>query len=110
MANESLLPGITEATVDTGRLKVHVLVAGPQDGDPVVLLHGNMSSGPFWEETMLTLAAEGYRVLAPDLRGYGDTESLPVDGTRGMRDWSDDLKALVTALDLGRFHLLGWSM
>jgi pimeloyl-ACP methyl ester carboxylesterase len=110
MANGPLLPGITEATVDTGRLKMHVLVSGPQDGDPVVLVHGNMSSGPFWEETMLTLAAEGYRVLAPDLRGYGDTEAVPVDGTRGMRDWSDDLKALVTALDLGRFHLVGWSM
>ena len=110
MGNESLLPGVTEATVDTGRLKVHVRVSGPQDGDPVVLLHGNMSSGAFWEETMLTLAAEGYRVLAPDLRGYGDTEAMPVDATRGMRDWSDDLKALVSALDLGRFHLLGWSM
>jgi pimeloyl-ACP methyl ester carboxylesterase len=110
MANEPLLPGITEATVDTGRLKMHVLVSGPQDGDPVVLVHGNMSSGPFWEETMLTLAAEGYRVLAPDLRGYGDTEAVPVDATRGMRDWSDDLKALVTSLDLGRFHLVGWSM
>lgn len=110
MANEPLLRGITQATVDTGRLKTHVLVAGPQDGDPIVLVHGNMSSGPFWEETMLVLAGEGYRVLAPDLRGYGDTEAVPVDGTRGMRDWSDDLKALVTTLDLGRFHLVGWSM
>jgi pimeloyl-ACP methyl ester carboxylesterase len=59
MANESLLPGITEATADTGRLNVHVLVAGPQDGDPVVLIHGNMSSGPFWEETMLTRGLQG---------------------------------------------------
>ncbi|MDQ3929692.1 MAG: alpha/beta hydrolase [Chloroflexota bacterium] len=110
MANESQISGVTEANVDTGRLKVHVRVSGPQDGDPVVLLHGNMSSSVFWEETMQTLAAEGYRVIAPDLRGYGDTQPLPVDATRGMRDWSDDLKALVTALDLGRFHLLGWSM
>lgn len=110
MANESVLPGVTEATVDTGRLKMRVRVSGPQDGDPVVLLHGNMSSGVFWEETMLALAGEGHRVLAPDLRGYGDTEAVPVDATRGMRDWADDLKALVTALDIGRFHLLGWSM
>ena len=45
-----------------------------------------------------------------DLRGYGDAEPLRVDASRGVRDWSDDLAALVDALGLDRVHLVGWSM
>ena len=44
------------------------------------------------------------------MRGYGDSEVLPVDGTRALRDFSDDLDAFVKALDLNTFHLLGWSL
>src|SRR5207245_11544789 len=45
-----------------------------------------------------------------DMRGYVDTEVLPLDGTRGVRDYSDDLAAFVRALSLNSFHLLGWSL
>jgi pimeloyl-ACP methyl ester carboxylesterase len=45
-----------------------------------------------------------------DLRGYGDTDPLPIDATRGMRDWADDLAALIDVLRLDRVHLVGWSM
>jgi pimeloyl-ACP methyl ester carboxylesterase len=95
--------------VQTPRLRVRVLTSGAEDGVPVVFVDGNISSARFWEETMLALPPE-YRAIAVDLRGYGETEALPVDATRGVRDWSDDLKALVDTLGLGRFHLVGWSM
>ena len=39
-----------------------------------------------------------YRLIAPDMRGFGDTESVPIDATRGLRDWADDTAALVEAL------------
>src|SRR6187455_480597 len=103
------LKGIASKTVQTDRLRVHYFSAGPEDGVPVVLIHGNVSSALFWDETIPALASE-YRVIAPDLRGYGETEPLPIDATRGLRDWSDDLKSLVEALDLGKFHAVGWSM
>jgi pimeloyl-ACP methyl ester carboxylesterase len=109
MAEESLLPGITSRMVPTSRLQMRVLASGPEDGVPVVLIHGNTSAARFWEETMLALPAP-YRVLAPDLRGYGQTEALPIDATHGLRDWADDLQALVAALGLGPAHLVGWSM
>jgi pimeloyl-ACP methyl ester carboxylesterase len=51
-----------------------------------------------------------HRALAVDLRGYGDTDPLPVDARRGVRDWADDVAALVDALGLDRVHLVGWSM
>ena len=49
-------------------------------------------------------------MLAVDLRGYGETDPLPIDATRGVRDWADDLAALVDALGLDPVHLVGWSM
>lgn len=109
MATRPLLPGISSSVVHTPRLKVRVLTSGPASGAPVVFVDGNISSARFWEETMLALPPQN-RAIALDLRGYGETEALPVDATRGVRDWSDDLKALVDTLGLGKFHLVGWSM
>jgi pimeloyl-ACP methyl ester carboxylesterase len=95
--------------VQTGRINTHVLFSGPEDGIPVVFVHGNFSAATYWEETMLAMPAQ-YRCIAPDLRGYGDTEDLVLDGTRGARDWSDDLKALSDELGERPGHLVGWSL
>jgi pimeloyl-ACP methyl ester carboxylesterase len=44
------------------------------------------------------------------MRGFGDSERLPIDATRGLRDWADDTHALVEALGISRpVHLVGWS-
>lgn len=103
------LPGITSHMIDTSRLKTHVLTSGPDDGTPVVFLHGNASSSTFFEEMMLALPA-GYRGIAPDLRGYGDTEDKLIDATRGARDWADDLKALSDVFGDKPAHMFGWSL
>jgi len=77
----------------------------------VLFVHGNVSSAVFWQQQLLALADDSrHRAVAVDLRGYGDAEPLPVDATRGVRDWSDDLAALVDALGVDRVHLVGWSM
>ena len=103
------LPGITSKTIPTARILTHALFSGPDDGVPVVFIHGNFSSSTYWEETMLALPP-GYRGIAPDLRGYGDTEDRLIDATRGARDWSDDLKALSDTLGDRPAHLVGWSL
>ena len=105
-----LLPGITSRIVETPRLRQHVLSSGDPAGTPVVFLDGNLSTARFWEETMLALPPS-YLALAPDMRGYGDSEPKPIDATRGMRDFSDDLRALLGALGLlgKKVHLVGWS-
>ena len=112
MADQPLLPGVRAAEIATPRLRTHCLFAGPDGGVPVVLVHGNVSSSRFFEETLAALPA-GYRGIAPDLRGYGASETKPVDATRGLRDFSDDLAALFDALGLGTrrpAHVAGWSM
>src|SRR6185369_15944242 len=75
----------------------NVHVWGPEDGTPVLLIHGNCSSGAYWEPFVRALLAGGgsWRVVAPDLRGYGDTDPAPVDSTRGLRDLSDDVAAVL---------------
>jgi len=67
-----LLPGITSQMVATPRLNIHVRTSGPDDGTPVLFVHGNNSSGTYWEEVMLALPS-GFRGIPPALRGYGDT-------------------------------------
>lgn len=109
MSSIPTLEGIESTLVQTPRLKVHVLSCGPEDGTPVLFIHGNASSATFWEETMLALPG-GFRALAPDMRGYGDTEPLLVDATLGLSDMVQDVRALVETLGLGPHHIVGHSM
>ncbi|MET0404273.1 MAG: alpha/beta fold hydrolase, partial [Cystobacter sp.] len=85
--------------IQTKRLRMHTRMAG--EGFPVVFVHGNCSSSAFFD-TLLTRLPPGLRGLAVDLRGYGDTEPLPIDATRGMRDASDDVVSLMDTLGLPR--------
>src|SRR2546426_4501763 len=110
MSTTNLLPGITQHTLKTPRLTIAYLEAGSGD-TPMVLIHGNCASSLFFQDFMLALAATGrYTVYAPDMRGYGDSETLPVNAMRGVCDFSDDLVSFAEALGLTAFHLLGWSL
>lgn len=104
------LDGITARNITSSRLTTRVLFSGDESAIPVVFVHGNVSSATFWEETMLSLPS-GYRGIAPDNRGYGgaDTDVL-IDATRGCKDWSDDLAALLDALEIETAHVVGHSL
>ncbi len=105
----NLPEGVRSAFADTRRLRMHYIESGPADGVPVVLIHGNLSTGRFYEHLMPG-APPGHRLIAPDMRGFGDTERKPIDATRGLRDWADDTRALVAGLGIAEpVHLVGWS-
>jgi pimeloyl-ACP methyl ester carboxylesterase len=112
MTAVNLLPGLSSSKIATARLGTHLLSQGAPDGEPVLFIHGNVSSGRFFEETLAAMPPR-YRCLAPDLRGYGGSDRVPIDATRGLRDFSDDLLALLRhpgLLPAGRrVHLVGWS-
>jgi len=110
MDTTPLLAGISQKRITTDRLEIAYLEAGTGN-TPIVLLHGNTSSSLFFQDFMLALAAtRRYIIYAPDMRGFGDTQALPINATRGMRDFSDDLSSLAHTLSLTSFHLFGWSM
>ncbi|MFJ6198577.1 alpha/beta fold hydrolase [Micromonospora sp. NPDC092111] len=87
---------IAQRTVTANGISQRVRVAGPPDGVPVLLVHGNGSSSAFWEPLLRRLPAT-LRLVAPDLRGYGGTQTAPVDAGRGLADFADDLAALLDA-------------
>ena len=97
----------------TNRLNIHALErpsATPSNAVRVMLVHGNVSSSAFFAPLMTALPAN-WHVVAPDLRGYGETEAKPIDATRGAGDWADDLWALCETLGwTDSVHVLGWSM
>lgn len=105
----TILEGIEASTVETDRLRASVLRRSPEgaEGAPVVLVHGNVSSSLFWQPLMLALPRP---TIAIDLRGFGDSETLPVDATRGLRDFSDDVASVLDALGVSAAHVVGWSM
>ncbi|QCR19771.1 alpha/beta fold hydrolase [Agrococcus sp. SGAir0287] len=102
-----LLDGVAARVVATPRLRANVLSAGSGDALPVVLVHGNVSSSHLYQETMLALSGPS---IAIDLRGFGDSETLPVDATRGLGDYADDVASVLDELGIARAVLVGWSM
>lgn len=96
-----------ETIVEGARLSY--LHAGPVDGEVALLLHGMPASAELWRDVIPHLAAAGYRVLAPDLPGYGHTRlrdggDYSVAGAATlMATWlaNDDLHPWVVAHDLG---------
>jgi pimeloyl-ACP methyl ester carboxylesterase len=104
------MQGITAKTITTPRITARVLFSGPDDGIPVLFLHGNVSSATWWEETMVALPA-GYRGIAPDQRGFGDAElEKKIDATNGLGDLADDALILMDYLGIEKVHIVGNSL
>jgi pimeloyl-ACP methyl ester carboxylesterase len=104
------MEGITPKTITTERITTRVLFSGPEDGIPVLFLHGNVSSATWWEGTMVALP-DGYRGIAPDQRGFGEAElEKKIDATNGMGDLADDAVALLDHLNINKAHIVGNSL
>lgn len=90
-------------------LRHHVLEWGSGDR-VVVLLHGFLDLAFAFDELGRRLAARGYRVLAADARGHGETDWVGAGGYYYFADYTIDLDGWTRALGLERFHLVGHSM
>jgi pimeloyl-ACP methyl ester carboxylesterase len=99
-------PGFDHLVVETPGLRTHVATMG--EGDPVVLLHGFPQHWWQWRAVAPVIAAAGYRVLCPDLRGAGWTVA---DDPRVERETRlRDLLAFLDALGIERAHVLSHDM
>lgn len=96
---------ISRKRISVNGVELSYLEAGT--GKPIVFLHGSVTTSELFRGT-LSHYAEGYRSIAVDLRGYGDS-SKPGDGYT-MQQFSDDVAALFGALELPPSVLLGVSM
>ena len=86
----------------TSRLDIALRACGQADMPAILFVHGNLSSSVFWEDVMTAMQPDYYAV-APDLRGFGATQALPIDARSGLDDMALDLLSLVHDLDWNGF-------
>ncbi len=95
-----------ERLIDVGRgVRLHVLMAG--EGTPVLLLHGFPQSSYAWREIVAPLVAAGYRVIMPDMRGYGLSDKPRSAAQYATPVLVSDMKNLLGTLGHGRAHVVG---
>ncbi|KKI82991.1 alpha/beta hydrolase [Burkholderia cenocepacia] len=86
-------------------VRLHYVTGGPDDGEMVVLLHGWPQTWYTWRHVMPALAEDGYRVVAVDYRGAGESDK-PLGGY-DKASMAGDIRALVHQLGATRIHLVG---
>ena len=93
--------------VKTNGIDMAVYEAGPKDGFPVVLCHGFPELAYSWRFQLPALADAGFRVIAPDQRGYGATSRPDDVKAYDMPHLTDDLAGLLDALALKKAVFVG---
>jgi pimeloyl-ACP methyl ester carboxylesterase len=96
--------------IDAGLLNVGYVEAGPADGPAVVLMHGWPYDIHSYADVAPLLAAHGYRVIVPSLRGYGTTRFLSADTFRNGQQsvLAVDSIALMDALEVDQAIVAGF--
>jgi epoxide hydrolase 4 len=89
---------LRHTTSEVNGIRLHVIEAGPPDGPPVVLLHGFPEFWYGWKHQIGPLADAGYRVVAPDQRGYADSEKPRPVSAYGLDTLADDVAGLIASL------------
>lgn len=92
----STAPEVTHRFIEANGIRIHFAEAGA--GPLVVLLHGFPESWYAWRHQFEPLARAGYRVVAPDLRGYGQTDRPETVEAYGIFQLTGDMVGLVKAL------------
>lgn len=93
--------------IETNGIRLAVYEAGPADGKPVLLLHGFPELAFSWRHQLPALAAAGYRVIAPDQRGFGRSDRPPDIADYHMRELTADMTGLLDALGDERAIFVG---
>ena len=100
------IEGVSHEEITVRGLRRHLATAGPADGEPVLLHHGWPQHFWEWRHLMPALASEGFRVIAPDSRGFGWSEHPP-DEDFSHQAFVDDAVAICDALGLERVRFVG---
>jgi len=100
------MPYVTVAKENSGNIELYYEDRG--SGQPLVLIHGYPLSGASWEKQVPVLLNAGYRVITYDRRGFGRS-SQPAGGYN-FNIFSEDLRQLITYLELKDVILVGFSM
>ena len=93
--------------IPSGPYVLDAVAVGPPDGDPVVLLHGFPQTSRSWRGVWPALADAGFRVVAPDLRGYSPDARPPEVEAYRLPLLVDDVVAVLHRLGADDAHVVG---
>ena len=93
--------------IAVGALTFDVLTSGPVDGPTVILLHGFPQNASEWTQQIPALAAAGYRVIAPNQRGYSPGARPAEVAAYSTANLVGDVLGIADAVGAERFHLVG---
>ncbi len=102
------IPGPTSHTYFSQRLRLHYVDWGNQDAPPLLLVHGGRDHCRNWDWVAEALRDE-YHVIAPDLRGHGDSQWM-VGGTYSITEFIYDIAQLIHQAELAPLTIIGHSM
>lgn len=97
-----------EHHINANGLTHYVRDSGEEHAPAAILLHGFPDSSAVWNKVTPALTASGFRVIAPDLRGFGETDMADSVGDYDIQTGAaPDILALLDALNISRAHLVG---
>ena len=108
MARDPFMEGFETQRIEANGIKINVAVAG--QGKPLLLLHGHPQTHIVWRKVAPAFLDAGYQLIAPDLRGYGDSDkpaSDPRHITYFKRTMAVDQIEVMRALGHARFSMIG---
>jgi len=98
---------IEHQLVKVNGITLHVVTAGPKDGEPVVLLHGFPEFWYGWKHQIPALAAAGFRVIVPDQRGYNQSDKPKGLDPYTIDHLTGDVVALIEAMGYTSANVVG---
>jgi pimeloyl-ACP methyl ester carboxylesterase len=105
LRREAQMDGVAHRTIETNGIHLHLAEQG--DGPLVVLCHGFPESWYSWRHQLTALAEAGFRVVAPDMRGYGDSEAPEAIDQYTLLHLIGDMVGLLDALDASQAVIVG---
>jgi pimeloyl-ACP methyl ester carboxylesterase len=106
-SNAAHAPDLVAHTIESGSLRLRCMSAGPSDGPMALLLHGFPARWTTWREPMRALAGAGFLAVAPDLRGYGESDKPVGVEAYSMSPIVEDVAAIVRAFGRERVSVAG---
>jgi len=98
---------LEETFIKTNGIQLHTVMAGPQSGVPVLMLHGFPETWRSWIRQFPALVNEGCRVVAPDQGGYNLSDKPKGIKSYGIDTLADDILGLIDALEYEKVNLVG---
>lgn len=93
--------------IEVGEVNLHVVFAGPEDGEPVIFIHGFPEYWYMWRHHIDALAKAGYRVAAPDMRGYNRSDRPKGKDAYQFSDYAGDITGLMDSQGWESANIVG---